>query len=146
MTDNLFLFARIAGTPVAMPTEQIEAVVRLGEIIPVARTAPYVRGLAALRSRVLTVIDAKERIVGSATDLEGAPLAIITEVDGHNYALLIEAVSDIAAVHGGISPLRGQVEPAWEPFVQGMIVHDEHTFLALSTQCLARIQPLSAAA
>ena len=77
MINQLFLFAHVADTAIAIPTDELEAVVHLGEIIPVARTASFVRGLAALRSRVLTVIDARARITGDLFALGTAPLAIL---------------------------------------------------------------------
>ncbi|HTH29492.1 MAG TPA: chemotaxis protein CheW [Sphingobium sp.] len=146
MTDQLFLFANIADTGIAIPTDELEAVVHLGEIIPVARTAPCVRGLAALRSRVLTVIDALARITGELAPLDAAPLAIVAEVEGHNYALLIDDVSDICAVEEGIVPIRGRISKAWAPFARGMVLHDGATHLALSMRDLVSLQPMNAAA
>lgn len=146
MTNQLLLFAHVADTPIAIPTDELEAVVHLGEIVPVARTAPFVRGLAALRSRVLTVIDARARVTGNVGPLEAAPLAIVAEVEGHNYALLIDDVSDICAVEDGIIPLRGRVSDAWAPFARGMVLHNGTTHLALSIQDLICLQPISAAA
>lgn len=146
MTSQLFLFANIADTAVAISTDQIEAVVHLGEIVPAARTAPFVLGLAALRSRVLTVIDARARITGELLPLKPAPLAIVAEVEGHNYALLIDDVSDICAVDDGIVPIRGRINAAWAPFARGMILNDGATHLALSIEDLVSMQPASAAA
>jgi len=146
MINQLFLFAHVADTAIAIPTDELEAVVHLGEIIPVARTASFVRGLAALRSRVLTVIDARARITGDLFALGTAPLAIVAEIEGHNYALLIDDVSDICAVEDGIVPLRGRVSDAWAPLARGMVLHDGTTHLALSIQDLIGLHPISAAA
>ena len=44
MTANLFLFATIAGSPIAVRASEIEAVVRLGEIVPIQRVPPHVHG------------------------------------------------------------------------------------------------------
>lgn len=146
MTSQLFLFANIADTAIAIPTDELEAVVHLGEIIPVARTAPCVRGLAALRSRVLTVIDANARITGELATLNAAPLAIVAEVEGHNYALLIDDVNDICAVEEGIVPVRGRISKAWAPFARGMVLHEGATHIALSMHDLVSLQTMNAAA
>lgn len=146
MTEQLFLFADVADTAIAIPTDELEAVVHLSEIIPVARTAHYVRGMAALRSRVLTVIDAHARITGELAALSAAPLAIVAEFDGHGYALLIDNVSDICAVEDGIVPVRGRISKAWAPFARGMVLHDGTTHLALSIQDFISLQPMNAAA
>ncbi len=66
MTENLFLFATIAGTPVAVRANEIEAVVRLGDIVPIQRVPDHVRGLAALRSRVLTETSGRDTSAGQA--------------------------------------------------------------------------------
>ena len=54
---NLFLIAHIAGRTVAIPADHIDSAVDIGEVVPVPGTTPAIRGLAALRSRVVTVID-----------------------------------------------------------------------------------------
>lgn len=146
MNESLFLFATVAGTDIAMPTHELEAVVRLGEIVPIARTAPHVRGLAALRSRVLTIIDTRTIVTGELSDMGRAPLAIVAEVEGHAYGLLIDTVSDICAVDGGILPVRGRVNPAWEPYAGGMILYEDRLHLAVSIPDFIRQPALAAAA
>ena len=92
---ELFLIAQVAGRAVAVPAEQVDSVIDLGEFVPVPGAARAVRGLAALRSRVVTVID-----TGIALGLEPTPdttrRAIITRVDGHHYAVLVDALEDVA--------------------------------------------------
>jgi purine-binding chemotaxis protein CheW len=146
MSTPLYLFATVAGTAIAMQTDDLEAVVRLGEIMPIARTAPQVRGLAALRSRVLTIIDIRTLVTGDLTEMERAPLAIVAEVDGHTYGLLIDRVSDICPVSSGILPIRGRVSPAWETYTRGMILYEDKLHLAVSIPDFIRHQTLSVAA
>lgn len=146
MTDTLYLFATVAGTAIAMPTHELEAVVHLGEIVPIARSAPQVRGLAALRSRVLTIIDVRTLVTGELTELGTSPLAIVAEVEGHTYGLVIDNVSDICAVDEGMLPVRGRVNEAWEGFAQGMILYEGRHHLAVSIPDFVRHQPVSLAA
>ena len=56
MTEML-LVIMLAGRRAALPAVQVNAVVELAEVTPVPRAARHVAGLAALRSRPLTVID-----------------------------------------------------------------------------------------
>lgn len=146
MNDTLYLFATVAGTDIAMPTNELEAVVRLGEIVPIARTAPQVRGLAALRSRVLTIIDVRTLITGDLVEMGTAPLAIVAAVEGHTYGLVIDKVSDICPVDGDILPVRGRVSPAWEPYAGGMILFEDRLHLAVSIPDFLRQPALAAAA
>ncbi|PTW44982.1 purine-binding chemotaxis protein CheW [Sphingomonas faeni] len=127
MTD-LFLVAHIAGRGVAIAAAQVDSVVDIGEIVAVPRADAVVRGLAALRSRVVTVID-----TGIALGLSRTPdtmrRAVITVVEGHHYAILVDSVEDVApftrlplssglALHGGWAAVGcGLVERHDEPLL-----------------------------
>ncbi len=140
MSDRLYLFATVAGTAIAVPTEEIEAVVRLNEIMPVFRVPCHVRGLAALRSRVLTVVDIRARTSGEALPMPPRPLAIVAEIDGHNFALLIEEVEDVCPIAQPVEPVMGRISDDWAPFARGMILDNAgrmHLVISLAdiTRC-----------
>ncbi|HEX8419221.1 MAG TPA: chemotaxis protein CheW [Sphingomonas sp.] len=92
---ELFLIAHIAGRGVAIETAQVESVVDIAEIVAVPRAGTTVRGLVALRSRVVTVID-----TGTALGIDPTPghsrRAVITRIDGHHYAILVDSLEDVA--------------------------------------------------
>lgn len=132
MTDNLFLFASIAGTPIAVRASEIEAVVRLGDIVPIQRVPAHVRGLAALRSRVLTIIDIESRIFGHNMPIEGRPLAVVSDIAAHTYGLLIETVSDICEASGGIQPIQGRIDRFWAPFATALVEREGRSHLLVS--------------
>jgi purine-binding chemotaxis protein CheW len=91
---HLYLIAQIAGRPVAIDSDQVESVVDIGEVTAVPRASGHVRGLAALRSRVVTVVDTQSAL-GFPTP-STAKRAVITRVEGHHYALLVDALDDVA--------------------------------------------------
>ncbi len=64
MTETLFLLATIAGTPAFLVRAKSRPSSASGDIVPIQRVPAHVRGLAALRSRVLTVVDIESRIFG----------------------------------------------------------------------------------
>lgn len=132
MTDNLFLFATIGGAPIAVRASEIEAVVRLGEIVPIQCVPPHVRGLAALRSRVLTVIDIESRIFGRPMAIDRAPLAVVCDIAAHTYGLLVETVSDICESPSGIQPIQGRIDRAWAPFVSALVERGGRSHLLLT--------------
>lgn len=132
MNHSLFLFASIAGAPVAVRASEIEAVVRLGDIVPIQRVPAHVRGLAALRSRVLTVIDIESHIFGRAMAIGAQPLAVVSEIAAHTYGLLVESVSDICEAPGGIQPIQGRIDLAWAPFAAGLVERQGRSHLLLS--------------
>jgi purine-binding chemotaxis protein CheW len=132
MTDALFLFAAIADTPIAIRASEIEAVVRLGDIVTVPLVPPHVRGLAALRSRVLTVIDMEARIFGAGNRAGHAKLAVVADLAAHSYGFLVDSVSDITQAPGGIQPIRGRIDPAWSAYASGLVERDGRSHLLLS--------------
>lgn len=93
--SGLFLIAQIAGRTVAIESSQVESVVDIAAVVPVPRTARQVLGLAALRSRVVTVIDTHAAL-GLAAAERPATRAVITRADGHHYAVLVDSLEDVA--------------------------------------------------
>lgn len=118
---QLYLFARVAGTNIAVRTEEIEAVVKIADISPVPGVPRHIAGLSALRSRVLTMIDTAALIGGQATPKQDRSLAIVADISGHSYGLMVEAVSDIGPAPDGELPLRGQLDAAWIPYARAIV-------------------------
>lgn len=143
--SQLYLFARIGGTDVAIPTGEIEAVVKLTEISSVPRVPAHVAGLSALRSRVLTIIDTAALVWGRPATAGPGSFAIITDIAGHSYGMTVDSVSDIASVPGGELPLCGQLDPAWMPFAQKVVENEHGPHLLISlTSFVEQAQPLAA--
>ncbi|MFM6853368.1 MAG: chemotaxis protein CheW [Sphingopyxis sp.] len=98
MTGQLHLLARIGDNLVAMPAQQIEAVVRVPDTMPVPGAPDFVCGLVTIRSRILTLIDPAllvgERVAGERR----AKFMATMNVGGHGYALLLDDVSDVIAL------------------------------------------------
>ena len=133
---ELFLVAHVAGRAVAIPAEQVNSVVDLGEVVPVPGAERAVRGLAALRSRVVTVID-----TGLALGLDPTPAearrAVITRVDGHHYAVLVDALEDVAAfARLSLGGLR--LGAGWASVGSGLIERDGEPVLVID---LPRLLP-----
>ncbi len=141
MTSQLYLFARVANACIAVRSEEIEAVVKIADISPVPGMPPHIAGLSALRSRVLTMIDVAALIHGVPTPNRERSLAIIADIAGHSYGLIVDVISDICAVPKGELPLRGQLAPAWRPFVRGIVENQHGANLLVSLQSF--IEPAS---
>ena len=95
MTD-LAVFARIGDRRIAFDASGVEAVIDLGEIVRVPLAPPHIRGLAAVRSQVLTVIDVAAALSGESSAGESRR-ALVVARDKHRYALLVDAVEEVAA-------------------------------------------------
>ncbi len=126
--NDLFLVAHIAGRGVAIAAGQVDSVVDIGDIVAVPRAGAFVRGLAALRSRVVTVIDTGTAL-GLAPTPDSIRRAVITMVEGHHYAILVDSVEDVAPFqrlelssglalqHGWAAAGTGIVERDGEPLL-----------------------------
>jgi purine-binding chemotaxis protein CheW len=127
--NELVLVVTIAASRVAFPAARVESVVELDALSPVPRAAPHVAGLSALRSRVLTVIDCQRSLELGATDLQGLCEAAVVEVDGHHYALTVDAVEDVVEALSDPQPVRAAMEAGWERVGLGMIETEEGPLL-----------------
>lgn len=130
--NRLYLFATLAGTRIAVDAVEVEAVVKLAEISPVPGMGAHIAGLSALRSRVLTIIDVGALIHGTATSAEQRGLAVIADISGHSYGLMVDSVSDICRVSAGELPLRGQLDADWALYARAIVEHDDHPWLLVS--------------
>jgi purine-binding chemotaxis protein CheW len=133
--SHLYLIAQIAGRAVAIDSDQVESVVDIGEVTSVPRSADHVRGLAALRSRVVTVVDTCSAL-GLTRPGPEAKRAVITRVDGHHYALLVDALDDVAPFD--LMPLaRGiALDQAWRSAGRGLVERDGEPILAIDLAAL----------
>jgi purine-binding chemotaxis protein CheW len=132
---HLYLIAQIAGRTVAIDSDQVESVVDIGEVTAIPRAAEHVRGLAALRSRVVTVVDTQSALGLESSGAE-ARRAVITLIDGHHYALLVDALDDVAPFD--LLPLAGGValNSAWRAAGRGIVERDGEPILAIDLASL----------
>lgn len=141
---ELFLIAQIAGRGVAIATSQIDSVVDIGPIVAVPQAGSAVRGLVALRSRVVTVID-----TGTALDLRPTPdharRAVITRVDGHDYAVLVDALDDVALFERQPLSTGLALDRGWARVGVGLIERDEEALMIVDLTALVPQQQALAA-
>jgi purine-binding chemotaxis protein CheW len=133
---ELFLIARLGGRRIALPASRIEAVVELEGITPAPCAAPHVAGLAALRSRVLTVIDGLAALDLRCATAGEARDAIVIPCDGHTYALLVEEVEDIIEADSPPVPLAAPVGAGWDRVATGTVEVESELFLLVDPYLL----------
>lgn len=129
MTD-LYLVAHIAGRAVAIATDQVDSVVDIGAVVPVPGAAAAVRGLSALRSRVVTVVDPRV-LLGAARSVGETPRAVITRHDGHHYALLVDALEDVTPFEAAALPNGLALDPAWAAIARGVVEREDEPLLVI---------------
>lgn len=141
----LFLIAQIAGRMVAIGSDQVESVVDIGVVVPVPRADRQVRGLTALRSRVVTVIDTCAAL-GLPPARAPASRAVITIVEGHHYAILVDVLDDVAPFE--LAPLSSGLvlDKGWRTVGRGIVERGGEPILAIALDALIPGVPASAVA
>ncbi|MEP6785609.1 MAG: CheW domain-containing protein [Sphingomonadales bacterium] len=116
---TLVLLARVGNQTVAFDATAIESVTDLKTVVPVPFAPDHVHGLSALRSQVATVVDCGFAAGGPAGTASGR--ALVTQIDGHRYALRVDSVEDVVAC--SIDPLDTPVagDTAWNRIATGRI-------------------------
>ena len=132
MSETIYLVGTIGDCSVAIPADHVEAVVRIDEVIPAPGAPPSVRGLVAIRSRILTLIDSC-KVVGE-TSCDAAFMAIVS-IDGHGYGLMLDMVEDVVVL-GGLRPSPSGLTPGWARLQPQMCDHRGRVLLVVDPEAL----------
>lgn len=130
MNETLHLLAHVGGRAIAVPADAVESVVDISSIVKAPRAHPAVRGLAALRSRVVTVIDTWE-LLGLPAPEEGSCRAIITVVDGHHHAVLVDTLEDVAPLDVVAVPTGLSLGRRWAGITTGSAEREGEPLLVI---------------
>jgi len=119
---ELILAATIAGERVALRAEDIESVIELDAIVPAPHVPEHILGLAALRSRPMTVIDcARSLELQPGRSPRPQANAVVVEQDRHLYALVVDAIEDVVETTAEAVPAPGKLAPGWARVCLGMV-------------------------
>jgi purine-binding chemotaxis protein CheW len=144
----LYLIVMLAGERVALLADDVDSVVEIERITPVPRAPRHIAGLAALRSRVLTIIDSAT-VLGLPPDApaEGgaARQTVVVTVDGHLYGIQVSAVDDVIELATPVQPIRGTLAAGWARVALGLIELEENSLLLLDPAALIALPPALAA-
>jgi purine-binding chemotaxis protein CheW len=86
---------------------------------------------------VLTVIDCMRSLELGMTDCsDGIREAIVVELDGHHYALTVDAVEDVVEARSDPTPVRAAMGAGWERVSGGMVETDLGPLLIVDVAAL----------
>ena len=120
--NDMLLVVVLAGRRAVLPAIVVNSVIELAEVTPVPRAAAHVAGLAALRSRPLTLIDCAASLgAGREPTDPRACRAVVVEHEGHLYGLLVDAADDIVAALAEPGPLGADPGPGWSRIATGRV-------------------------
>jgi purine-binding chemotaxis protein CheW len=146
MMSGLYLIASVTGKQIAIDSQYVESVVRIGEIVPVPKADAIVAGLFALRSRVLTLIDCQYRVTGQPTADNERGLAVIASVGANQFGFIVEKVLDVVSADDAtLSPLPPSAGK-WAEFSIGHADIDGRPVVIVDLEKLVSREPLARAA
>lgn len=122
--NELLLMCMIAGRRAAIPASRVQSVIEVAEITPIPGTPPFIRGLTALRSQALTVIDCPLAIGLASPGMLPDQRAAVVEVDGHQYALLVDEAYDVGEASSAPVAVPGGFGSNWQRAAIGMVETD----------------------
>lgn len=135
--NEMLLVIAVAGRRAALPALEVNSVIELSAVTPVPHAAPHVAGLAALRSRPLTVIDCRVALGLEQGDAEGlARRVVVVEHEGHLYGLLVDAANAIVAALADPEPLGADPGPGWRGVATGKVETEAGALLLLDMAAL----------
>lgn len=134
--SDLYLIAGIAGERVALCSTHVESVVEIEAVTTVPLVAPHIAGLAALRSRVLTIVDTLAALDLGRIEREDMLQAVIVTIDGHLYGLLVDQVEDVVSLAEPPSPVRAVLSPGWARVATGVVEIDGDALLLIDPAAL----------
>lgn len=142
---SLYLIAHINGACVAIESDRIESIVHVQDIVPVPNSDPSIAGLFALRSRVLTLIDAQYLVTGETQQAVKGALAVVVDVAGHQYGLLVDKVEDVVSINE--DQIENNIQPAaiWSALVTETASVDSRLIMILDPASLVSGQDALAA-
>jgi purine-binding chemotaxis protein CheW len=119
--DQSLLLVSICGELAGIDSAIIRSVVELEAITPVPRSPAHVAGLAALRSRAMTVVDCRASLELPPPEDAGKNLAVVVEMDEFLYALVVDAVEEVVPLDGDPAEVRADLLPGWARATVGMV-------------------------
>ena len=119
--SDLLVMAQIAGRRCALHAGDVKSVIELGAITPVPQSPAFIAGITALRSQALTVIDC--RLAIGFTDIAWTTdhRAAVVNVSGHSYALMVDAIEDIATAQSAPDTVPGGFGEEWSRVATGLV-------------------------
>lgn len=134
--NELLLMCLIAGRRAAIPAAHVQSVIEIDDITPIPGVPAFIRGLTALRSQALTVIDCPVALgFESQSEISGQRAAVV-DIDGHLYALLVDEAYDVGEARSEPIDVPGGFGPGWQAAARGMVETDGGPTLLIDVEAI----------
>lgn len=123
--DASLLLVEIGGETAAIETSCVQSVVELDAVTLVPCLPDHIDGLCALRSTAMTVVDCRRSLQLPPPETELADetprLAVVVDLDGFLYALVVDAVFEVVPCDDEPSEVRTRLAAGWSRVSIGMV-------------------------
>ncbi|MDO9489372.1 MAG: chemotaxis protein CheW, partial [Sphingomonadaceae bacterium] len=121
-----FVTVYLEGQLLGIPVLSVHDVMRMGALTRVPRAPPLVAGVMNLRGRIVTVIDLCRCLGFAERAPAAASMAVVVEVGGQPYALVVDRVGDVLSVPADrFEAHPGTLSPVWRGVTGGVYRLDE---------------------
>ena len=131
----LYVVFEVDGRLAAFDAADVQSVIEIEDIYPVPQSPAWVAGLTAMRSQSLTVIDCRLALELPAADTPGERAPVV-KVDGHQYAIMVDAVDDVLEARSDALPVPGGFGAGWKRIGKGMIETERGPVLLVDIEAL----------
>jgi purine-binding chemotaxis protein CheW len=86
------------GEQYGVPINQVQEIIRVGDVTAVPNSPPFMEGVINLRGRVLPVMNIRRKLQLPAGDITKNSRIIVTEINGKLVGVLVDSVSHVLKV------------------------------------------------
>lgn len=97
-TSSSYVTFSLEDETYAIDVLQVQEVLKLTEIAPVPGVPDYILGIINLRGDVVTVIDARRRMLLPERAPDDASRIVIIDVDHQNVGILVDSVAEVVRI------------------------------------------------
>lgn len=97
-TSSSYVTFSLEDETYAIDVLQVQEVLKLTEIAPVPGVPNYILGIINLRGDVVTVIDARRRMLLPDREPDDASRIVIIDVDNQNVGILVDSVAEVVRI------------------------------------------------
>jgi purine-binding chemotaxis protein CheW len=102
----------------AIPLDEVEAVLRIGQIVSIPLTPKHIQGVIRRRGQTIALANLRHYFHPEAEGIADADFAVIVVAGGKRFALQVEEIEGVVHVpKSELAPAPDNFDKAQEPFV-----------------------------
>ena len=137
-----YVTVEVAGQLFGIEVIKIHDVFQPQSLTRVPMAPPEVRGVLNLRGRIVTAIDARQRLgLPAVEDQDHQIMAIGVEIDGESYGLIIDSVGEVLRLSlKDCEALPSNMDARWQEVSKGIYRLDDRLLIVLDIEKMLMIE------